>query len=124
MAAKTLCSHPNMVTSIVTMLSKGRILKSIMMNVSYVFWQCSATAEHILDIHHNRIKNFFAVDHCHNSNHHICIKNTNVLATIPHYYKRKIRESFEIEKHANNLNWDDGLKLKDTQNMSPSKTYC
>ena len=69
--------------------------------------------EHIVDIHHNRIKNSAIAEHCHNTNHHICIKNTKVLATIPHYYKRKIREVLEIEKHVNNLNQDDGLKLKE-----------
>ena len=35
------------------------------------------------------------------------------MATIPHYYKIKIREALEIEKQANNLNQDDGLKLKE-----------
>ena len=35
-----------------------------------------------------------------------------VLATIPHFFKRNIREVLEIEKHLNNINRDKGLKLK------------
>ena len=46
-------------------------------------------------------------------NHQIFLENSKVLSTIPHYYKRKIREALEIEKFTNNINQDDGLKLKD-----------
>ena len=35
------------------------------------------------------------------------------LATVPHHFKRKVREALEIEKYPNNLNQDDGLKLKE-----------
>jgi hypothetical protein len=41
------------------------------------------------------------------------LKYSKVLATIPHYYKRKIREALEIEKIVNNINRDDGLKLRE-----------
>jgi hypothetical protein len=39
-----------------------------------------------------------------------CALKTQVLATILHYYKKKIRETMKIEKFANNIN--DGLKLR------------
>lgn len=68
--------------------------------------------EHYVGIHHCMIKNYVVVQNSHNTNHQICLKNVKVLATIPHYYKRKVRESLEIEKYPNNINPDDGLKLK------------
>ena len=43
----------------------------------------------------------------------MCFENAKVLASIPHYYKRIKRETLEIEKFTNNLNMDDGLKLKE-----------
>ena len=43
----------------------------------------------------------------------MCFENAEVLASIPHYYKRRIREALEIKKFADNLNKDDGLKLKE-----------
>ena len=43
----------------------------------------------------------------------ICLEDSKVLEKIPHYYKRKIREALEIERFDNNVNRDDGLKLKE-----------
>ena len=43
----------------------------------------------------------------------MCFENAEVLACIPPYYKMRIREALEIEKSVNNLNKDDGLKLKE-----------
>ena len=43
----------------------------------------------------------------------MCFENVEVLASIPHYYKRRIMESLEIEKFVDNLKKDDGLELKE-----------
>ena len=43
----------------------------------------------------------------------MCFENAEVLASIPRYYKMRIREDLEIEKLADNLNKDNGLKLKE-----------
>jgi hypothetical protein len=42
----------------------------------------------------------------------MCLEDSKVLATIPHYYKRKIREALETEKFAN-INRDHGLNLRE-----------
>jgi hypothetical protein len=41
------------------------------------------------------------------------LEDSRVLTKIPHYYERKIREALEIERFDNNINHDDGLKLKE-----------
>ena len=70
--------------------------------------------EHGVDIQHCRIKNPVIAQHSCNTKHHICLEKAEALATIPHHFKRKIREALEIEKYPNNLNRDDGLKLNDS----------
>ena len=52
--------------------------------------------------------------HCYNTKHYMCFENAEVLASIPRYQKRRIREDLDIEKFADNLNNDDGLKLKES----------
>ena len=69
--------------------------------------------EHNADIHHGRIKQSAITEHSHASKHHICLEDLKVLAKILHYYKQKIREALEIERFDNNVNRDDGLKLKE-----------
>ena len=69
--------------------------------------------EHMADIKHGRTKQSVVVEQYHDTKHHVCLEDTKVLATIPHHYKRKIREALEIEKCRNNFNRDDGLKLKE-----------
>ena len=69
--------------------------------------------EHNTDIHHGRIKQFAITKHSHDSKHQICLEDLKVLEKIPHYYKRKIREGLEIEIFYNNVNRDDGMKLKE-----------
>ena len=71
--------------------------------------------EHGANIHHYRVKSSAVVEHSYNKKHHICLVKAEVLATIPHHFKRKIREAQEIEKYPNNINSDDSLKLKDSQ---------
>ena len=39
-------------------------------------------------------------------------EDSKVIAKIPQYYRRKVREALEIKKIENNFNWDDGLRLK------------
>ena len=43
----------------------------------------------------------------------MCFENAEVLASIPLYYKRRVREALEIEKFSDDLNRDDGMKLKE-----------
>ena len=69
--------------------------------------------EHSVDIQHERIKNSATAEHSHTTKHHICLEESRVLAIVPNYYKRKIREAIEIEKCTKNFNRDDGLKLKE-----------
>ena len=66
----------------------------------------------MVNIQYERIKKFGVVEHCHNTNRYMCLEDAEVLETIPHYYKRKIREDLEIENITDNLNQDNGLKLK------------
>jgi hypothetical protein len=51
------------------------------------------------------------VEHSHNTGHHICVKDTKIIARMDHYGKIKIREAMEIKLNENNLNKDEGLKL-------------
>ena len=69
--------------------------------------------EHVVDVHHERIKKSAIVEHCYNTKHYMCFENAEVLASIPHYYKRRIREALEIKKFMYNLNSDYGLNLKE-----------
>ena len=70
--------------------------------------------EHNADLQQERIKNSAIVEYSHNIKHHICLENSKVLAIVPNYYKRKVREAIEIEKCMRNFNCDDGLRLKET----------
>ena len=69
------------------------------------------------DINHSRAKNSVIAQQSCNTKHHICLEKEEVLATVPHQFKRKIREVVEIEKYPNNMNQDDGLKLKTPKNQ-------
>ena len=39
------------------------------------------------------------------------VEDSEVVAKVDHFYHRKLREAIEIERHAKNLNRDDGWKL-------------
>ena len=69
--------------------------------------------QHALNVHHERIKKYSIIEHCYNTKYYICFENVEFLASIPHYYKRRVREALEIEKFKDNLNRDDGMKLKE-----------
>ena len=71
--------------------------------------------EHGADIHHCRVKSSVVVEHLCNTKHHICLEKAKVLTTIPHHFKRKIRETLEIKKYPNNKNRDNGLNLKNPE---------
>ena len=61
------------------------------------------------------IKSSTIVEHSYNTKHQICLEKSKLLATIPHHFKRKIREALEIEKYPNNKNRDNGLNLKNPE---------
>ena len=69
--------------------------------------------EHSADLRHERIKNSAIAEHSHKTKHHISLENSIVLAIVPNYYRRKVREAIEIEKCVKNFNREDGLKLKE-----------
>ena len=69
--------------------------------------------EHSADIVHNRIKNSALAKHSHNTSHQICMEKASLIAREEHYYKRRVRESLDIEKRDKTLNKDDGLKLNE-----------
>ena len=54
-------------------------------------------------MHHYRIKNYVVAQHSCNTKNHIHLDKAEVLATVPHHFKQKIREALEIEKYPNNL---------------------
>lgn len=66
--------------------------------------------EHGVVIHHCKTKNSTIVKHSCNTQHQIYLEKVEVLATISHYFKRKLRKALKIEKHPNNINCDEGLK--------------
>ena len=70
--------------------------------------------EDSVDLWYDRIKSSAIVEHSHNTKHHICLEKFKVLAIVPNYYKRKIRQAIKFEKCSKNFNRNDGLKLKDT----------
>ena len=74
--------------------------------------------EHRVDIRHERLKNSAIAKHSYNTNDHIFLENSKVLAIVPNYYKRKVWEAIEIEKCVRNFNHNDGLKLKKHGNQS------
>ena len=70
--------------------------------------------EHGVDIHHCKVKSSVVIKHSFNTKPHICLEKEEVLATVPHHFKRKIREALKIRKYPNNINQDDGLKLNNS----------
>jgi hypothetical protein len=66
------------------------------------------------DIQCGRIKNFVVVEYSCSTNHHMFLEDSKVLETIMHYYKRTIRKVLEIKKFTNNINCDNGLKLRES----------
>ena len=67
--------------------------------------------EHAADIRHNRSRTLALAEHAKKSCHHVCIEDSKVIAKVDHFHHRKLREAIEIERHAKNLNRDDGWKL-------------
>lgn len=64
--------------------------------------------EHPANIRHCRSRSSTLAEHAVKSKHHVCIEDTHVITKIIHFHHRKLREAIEIEKHAINLNRDDG----------------
>ena len=64
-----------------------------------------------MDIRHNWSCTSALAEHVEKSCHHVCIEDSKVVARVDHFRHRKLREVIEIERHAKNLNRDDGWKL-------------
>ena len=64
--------------------------------------------EHTKDIRHNFSRSSDLVEHAEKSKHHVCIEDSRVIARVGLFHHRKLREAIEIERHARNLNRDDG----------------
>ena len=67
--------------------------------------------EHVADIRHNRSRTLALAKHVEKSCHHVCIEYSKVVAKVDHFHHRKLREAIKIERHAKNLNRNDGWKL-------------
>ena len=67
--------------------------------------------EHATDIRHNQSCTSTLAEHVEKSCHHVCIEDSKVIANVDHFHHRRLREAIEIERHAKNLNRDDGWKL-------------
>ena len=67
--------------------------------------------EHAVDIRHNCSRTSALTKHVEKSCHHVCIEDSKVIARVDNFHHRKLREFIEIERHAKNLNRDDGWKL-------------
>ena len=69
------------------------------------------SGEHATDIRRNQSRTSTLAEHVERSCHHVCIEDSKVVAKVDHFHHRKLREAIEIERHAKNLNRDDGWKL-------------
>lgn len=65
--------------------------------------------EHISDCKHRRTAQSALAEHVATTGHTINFNETTVVARIPHFRHRLIREAIEIEKHSNNFNREEGL---------------
>lgn len=67
--------------------------------------------EHKGDCKHKRITKSAVAEHTGLTGHKMDFDNARVLARVPHYFPRIIREAIEIEKQPNNINREDGFRL-------------
>jgi len=102
--------------------SKGVYLVRCSCGISYIGKICRSikqrTIEHATYIRHNRSRSSALAKHAENLKHHVFIEESKVIARVDHSHHRKFREAIEIERHARNLNRDDGWKL--SKNWIPS----
>ena len=67
--------------------------------------------EHVADVKHNHSPSSALAEHAVKSNHHVCIKDSQVIAKIDYFHHKKLREAIEIEKRVTNFKRDNGWKL-------------
>ena len=67
--------------------------------------------EHSADIRLNRTHKSALAEHSHNTKHPIKIEDTQVLAHVDNWSRRRVREAIEVVKNPNYLNKDDGLSI-------------
>lgn len=70
--------------------------------------------EHTVDLRRERTSKSSLAEHVHSSSQYIYMEEVKLVRKEEHYLKRKIKEAIEIEKRRNNLNQDDGLKVRNT----------
>lgn len=72
--------------------------------------------EHTADLRRERTSKLALAEHVHYYSHYICMEEIKLVRKEDHYLERKIKEAIKIEKikNENNLNEDDGLKLRNT----------
>ena len=63
-------------------------------------------------IHNERDHSSNLVEHAGKTNHHICLKDTKVIANEKHHFKCKFREALQTIKPLHNLNRDAGLEIR------------
>lgn len=68
--------------------------------------------EHATDIRHNCSRLSALHEHAEKSKHIVYIEDSRIIARVDHFHHRKL--SIEIEKHAINLNRDNGWNLSKT----------
>ena len=67
--------------------------------------------EYGADIKHERTQKSAIAKHSSTTKHHICLENTQILAKVDNYFKRKFKEAIEINYHPESLNRDDGWSI-------------
>ena len=68
-------------------------------------------------IHNERAHSSTLVEHAGKTNHHICLKDTKVIANEKHHFKCEFREALETIKPLHNLNEMQAWKLVETGSL-------
>jgi len=67
--------------------------------------------EHGANIMNGRSCTSALAEHSSKTKHHVYLENTSIFAREEQHHRQKIREAFEIIKHPQNLNKDNGIKI-------------
>jgi len=67
--------------------------------------------DHCTNIRNQRSRTCALAEHAFHTKHHIGIEDATIIAKEDHYFKRRLREALQIQRHHNNLNRDGGLEV-------------
>jgi hypothetical protein len=67
--------------------------------------------DHYANIRNECTRTSSLVEHSSETKHHVCLEDTKILVRGDHYFRCRIMEAMEINKHPNNLNRDGGLDI-------------